>query len=98
MRTRHHHNSLPEKKIIAVLRQQVLQLSFFSRHVSQFGIARTETLTPAVFPWTLRKQLQDKQKMPSTECRVHVHFTVHKNIEEFQSKAEEMIKIIKVGE
>ena len=35
--------------------------------------------------------------MPSTECRVHVHFTVHKNVEDFQSKAEEMIKIIKVG-
>ena len=80
-----------------MLRQQVFQPSFFSSHVSQFGIARTETLTPAVFPRTLRKQLQDKQKMPSTECRVHVHFTVHKNIEEFQSKAEEMIKIIKVG-
>ena len=97
MRTRHHHNTLPEKNNCCV-EQQVLQLSFFSRHVSQFGIARTETLTPAVFPRTLRKRLQDIQKMPSTECRVHVHFTVHKNIEEFQSKAEEMIKIIKVGE
>jgi len=33
--------------------------------------------------------------MPSNECRGHVHFTVHKNVEDFQSKAEEMIKIIK---
>ena len=36
------------------------------------------------------------KKMSTSECRVHVHFTVHKNHEEFQSKAEDMIKIIKV--